>query len=428
MQIPDKAVVNPRVRTMLGTSLPALFVGVAAALILLIVVMVANALQHVLWQTLPMTFGLQGTHWAWTLGMLTLTGFAVGVVVRFIPGHAGPDPATVSLFGPPTPVAVLPGLALALVLALAGGVSLGPENPIIAIIVGLVVAAGGRLMPRIPVKDWVMLAAAGTIGAMFGTPVAAALLFSEMVAAAKSDRAFWDQLFAPLVAAGAGALTMSQFEAMSFNLPIEHYPHAATLPDIGIGMLIASAAILIGLVAVWLFPRLHRFFQTLRHPVLMLTLGGFLLGLLGIAGGPITMFKGLAEMKTLASTAGQYGVSALAMVVVVKLAALLISATCGFRGGRIFPMVFVGVAFGLLVHAAFPTVPVSLAVSCSVLGFMLVVTRDGWLSLFMAAVLIPGIELLPLLCVVILPAWLLITGKPEMQIRAAATAPPEPAP
>ncbi|HBU6421404.1 TPA: ion channel protein, partial [Klebsiella pneumoniae] len=48
------------------------------------------------------------------------------------------------------------------------------------------------------------------------------------------------------------------------------------------------------------------------------------------------------------------------------------------------------------------------------LGMVLVVTRDGWLSLFMAAVVVPDTTLLPLLCMVMLPAWLLLAGRPLM--------------
>ena len=42
---------------------------------------------------------------AWIIGILTLTGLAIGLVVTFVPGHAGPDPATVELVGPPLPLA-----------------------------------------------------------------------------------------------------------------------------------------------------------------------------------------------------------------------------------------------------------------------------------------------------------------------------------
>ncbi|STM10294.1 putative voltage gated chloride channel protein [Escherichia coli] len=45
-----------------------------------------------------------------------------------------------------------------------------------------------------------------------------------------------------------------------------------------------------------------------------------------------------------------------------------------------------------------PAVPAAITVSCAILGIVLVVTRDGWLSLFMAAVVVPNTTLLPLLC------------------------------
>ncbi|VDZ72349.1 putative voltage gated chloride channel protein [Atlantibacter hermannii] len=73
-----------------------------------------------------------------------------------------------------------------------------------------------------------------------------------------------------------------------------------------------------------------------------------------------------------------------------------------------------GVALGLMLHEHVEAVPAAVTVSCAVLGMVLVVTRDGWMSLFMAAVIVPDTQLLPLLCIVMLPAWLLLAGKPLM--------------
>ena len=112
--------------------------------------------------------------------------------MTFVPGHAGPDPATVELAGPPLPLSVLPSLAVALILALAGGVSLGPENPILGINIGLAAAIGLRVLPRVPGRAWSALAFAGTIGAMFGTPIGAALLLSESLN--ESGTRLWDRL------------------------------------------------------------------------------------------------------------------------------------------------------------------------------------------------------------------------------------------
>lgn len=175
-------------------------------------------------------------------------------------------------------------------------------------------------------------------------------------------------------------------------------------------------AIALGMIAVWLFPHMHRLFNTIQNPILRLGLGGFVLGLLALIGGEITLFKGLDEMKELAHSNQLFEMGPLLAITLTKLAALVVAAACGFRGGRIFPAVFVGVSLGLMLHQYAPDVPAAVTVSCAVMGMVLVVTRDGWLSLFMAAAVVPGLKLLPLLCIVMLPAWLMLAGKPLMQI------------
>jgi H+/Cl- antiporter ClcA len=111
----------------------------------------------------------------------------------------------------------------------------------------------------------------------------------------------------------------------------------------------------------------------------------------------------------------------LVLIVVVKLAALVIAAAAGFRGGRIFPGIFIGVAIGVLANALFPAVPVSLAVAAGVLGVILVIAKDGWLALFLAAAVSGDIATLPMLCIIVLPTWLLARSVPEMIVRPAET-------
>lgn len=402
---------HPRARTMLLLSLPALILGVASSLILLVIMKFASILQSILWQRLPGSLGIAADSPVWIMLTLTLTGVMVGLVIRYSTGHAGPDPATEPLIGAPISPAALPGLIVALVLGLAGGVSLGPEHPVMAVNIALAVALGRRFFPRISVLDWTILASAGTIGALFGTPVAAALIFSQTLSGS-NDTPLWDRLFAPLMAAAAGSLTTSLFFHPHFSLPVAHYTQMRIV-DIFSGAVVAAIAIAVGMIAVWCLPRLHALLHRLKNPVLLLGVGGFLLGILGVVGGPLTLFKGLDEMQQMAFSQ-TLGTTDFFMLAVIKLAALVIAAASGFRGGRIFPAVFIGVALGLMLHAHVEAVPAAITVSCAILGLVLVVTRDGWLSLFMAAVVVPDTTLLPLLCIVMLPAWLLLAGKPMM--------------
>ena len=402
---------HPRARTMLLLAIPALIIGVASSLVLIVVMKVASVLQTILWTALPVKLGISIDSPGWIVMMLTLTGIAVGLVIRYSPGHAGPDPALEPLIGEPIAPSALPGLIIALILGLAGGVSLGPEHPIMAVNIALAVFLGARLFPRVGALDWTILASAGTIGALFGTPVAAALIFSQTLSS-NQDVPLWDKLFAPLMAAAAGALTTSLFFNPHFSLPIPHYGQMQ-IADILSGAGVVAIAIALGMVAVWCLPRLHRLMHRLKHPVLILGTGGFILGALGAIGGTVTLFKGLDEMQQLAFSQ-VFSVSDYLLFALVKLAALVVAAACGFRGGRIFPAVFVGVALGLMLHEHVDAVPAAITVSCSILGLVLVVTRDAWLSLFMAAVVVPDTTLLPLLCIVMLPAWLLLAGKPIM--------------
>lgn len=401
-----------RARALMRLVVPAAVVGVVAALSLIALGVVADRVQDFLWDVVPGWFGLDGTEAVWIVIVLTAVGAVIGVLVVVVPGHAGPDPATQSLVSPPLPLPVLPGLALVVVIALGGGVSLGPENPIIAINVALAVAFGRRYGRTVPPPQWVGFAAAGTIGALFATPVGAALILSERPADSSAPGT-WDRLFAPLVAAATGSLTMFVLNRPVFAVAVPAYPgpewsHLLSAPAV------ALAGVGVGLVMLAVFPVLHGLFWRLPT-VAMLTCGGLLLGVLGAIGGTITLFKGLDEMQQLVLDDPSTG--RLVAIIAVKCGALVVAATCGFRGGKIFPATFIGVAIGLLAHELVKEVPLSLAVACGVLGVVLVVSHSGWLSLFMAATIVGDISLLPILCVALLPAWLLVTDRPEMELE-----------
>jgi H+/Cl- antiporter ClcA len=187
---------------------------------------------------------------------------------------------------------------------------------------------------------------------------------------------------------------------------------------------VVLAATGLGIAGAYAFPSLHGWFQSLRSPLLALSVGGLLLGVLGAIGGEITLFKGLDQMQELVAGLGGFSNGQLLLYAVVKLVALVIASTCGFRGGRIFPSVFVGVAVGCLAHGLVPSVPLGLAIGAGVLGMVLAVTRQGWLSLFMGVVIVGDLSLLPVLCVLVVPGWLLCTGRPPMLVQKPAAGVP----
>jgi len=345
--------------------------------------------------------------------MLLLTAVLVGLVVRFAPGHAGPDPATTGLVETPLPLRTLPGLGVALVLMLAGGVSLGPENPIMAINAALVVLFGSRVAKGTRAELWMSLSVAGTIGAMFGTPIAAALMFSELNA---GDRRvpLWVRLYPSLLAATTGALFMMKFTDLSFRLDLPHYTDLR-LRDIVVGTAIALLTAAIGVLAADVFTPLHRAFRRLGGSFLAILAGGVVLAVLGVIGGPITLFKGLEEMQQLPALLDQKPAAWFFGIAAVKLVALLVASASGFRGGRIFPATFVGVAVGFGVAALWSDVPVGLAVGCATVGIVVAATRSGWLSLFLAYAMVPDTLLLIPILVATAAAFLLVANRRELR-------------
>ncbi|HET8930444.1 MAG TPA: ion channel protein [Acidimicrobiales bacterium] len=398
---------------------PAAVVGVASALLLTALSLAADDVQHVLWTTLPQTFDIAGENRMWIFAVLAGVGVISGVVIAKVPGHAGPDPATQSLVSPPLPIWVLPGLAIVVVLGLGGGVSLGPENPIIAINVGLAVWAGRHFTRAGPPATWVGYAVAGTVGSLFSTPVAAALILTESETPDGAAMT-WDRMFAPLVAAGTGSITMTLLAQPKFAVSVPDY-HGPHWSDLVSAPAIAVVGGLVGSVMIVAFPHMHALFA--RLPVVWrLSAGGVVLGLLGAAGGSVTLFKGLDEMQDLVHL--DKANAWLMLIIVVKVAAVLVAATSGFRGGKIFPATFVGVAIGVLAHQVVPGVPEALAIAAAILGVLLAVSRSGWLSLFMAVVVVGDVALLPVLCLALLPAWLVVTDRADMELPPQQAAGP----
>jgi H+/Cl- antiporter ClcA len=397
-------------------SLPALLIGVLSGLSLWALESLAGLLEDTLWTKAPGALGIAADDPWWIFAVLTGTSIAVGLVVWLVPGHAGPDSATTELEPKALRLSVLPGLAIVLMLGLAGGVSLGPENPIIAINVSLAVALVARFAKAVPPALVGALAISATIGALFGTPVAAALVFTGVVSQFRAKGSLWDKLFLPLVAAGAGSIT-THFVGGGIPTMELGDPYGAPQPlDLLLGALIACLAAAFALVGVYLFPLVHRAFRALRHPMLYIVAGGVVLGLLGMLGGPVTLFKGLEQSAELLSHPDDYSPGELSVILLVKLAALVVAASAGFRGGRIFPAVFIGVAAGMLGGALLPALPFSLAVACGVLGVVLAIARDGWIALFVAVAIVGDITVLPMLCLIVLPAWLTVTWARQMLI------------
>jgi H+/Cl- antiporter ClcA len=247
----------------------------------------------------------------------------------------------------------------------------------------------------------------------------AALLLRE--AAVASPEPYWGCLFGPLVAASSGAFTTLVLGGGAFVLAIPAYAAPEAI-DLVAGSVIGVLAAIIGLVAVYAFAPSHRAFRcSARRCSASWRRDPRSTGRDRWPTQP--RGRGLDQMRQLVAQSGTESTGHLAYVAIVRMAAVVIASTAGFRGGRIFPSLFAGVALGLAVHAVDPGLPEALAIAASLVGLLLAVTRGGWLALFIGAVLVGEADILPVLCIALLPAWLIVSSRPEMIVRSGVMTP-----
>lgn len=325
----------------------AAMLGIPAALVGAGFLALVHSLEDLLWPRDP--------GWYLVLGLPVIGAALVYAARRLLPGDGGHEPIE-GLGMTPTPLKHVPGVALAAIGTLAFGAVLGPEAPVIALgsVVGVAFAAALRTDKR----GTGALSAAGSfsaISALFGGPLVAGMLMVE--GGVSMGAALIRTLLPGLVAAAVGYVVFvglgdwgglqSQGLAVP-NLPVYDGTHIYDL----------LLALAVGVVTALLISAVKRGASRLMAE------GPKRLGTAGLLLGGGLAIGSLAEIADLLGASSQdvlfsgqaavpvvVGESTAALVLVLlasKALAYAISLGCGFRGGPIFPAVFLGVAVASL--------------------------------------------------------------------------------
>ena len=333
-------------------------VGVPVAVVAYFFLKAVGETQHYVFATLPGEVGYGTEPVWWPLPWLALSGLLVALTIRYLPGTAGHKPAEGFQAGGAVAPVDLPGIIIAAFATLSLGVVLGPEAPLIAIGSGLGVLALHLARRGAPAQASAMLGAAGSFAAistLLGSPLAGAFLLME---AAGLGGALLGVVLVPgLLAAGIGALIFVGLDSWTgfgtFSLAIPNIPHFST-PDgaeflwaIAIGL---AAAVLGGAIR-----RLALLLQAIveRRMVLLMPFVGLAIGGLAILfqegsshSTSFVLFSGQNQLPSLIEGAAGWTLGALILLVVCKGLAYC-AALSSFRGGPVFPGMFIGAAGGL---------------------------------------------------------------------------------
>jgi H+/Cl- antiporter ClcA len=307
---------------------------------------------------LPNNLGFHGAPWWWPLPWLALSGVLVALAIRFLPGTGGHEPSEGFKSGAPVQPVELFGVIAAAVATLGLGVVLGPEAPLIAIGSGLGVLAVHLVKRDAPPMTAVVIGAAGSFAAiatLLGSPLVGAFLLMEMVGVGGATMEI--VLMPGLLAAGVGSLIFVGLNNLTgfgaFSLAV------SSIPDVGSPTGVEFVwAIAIGfgaaVIATGIF-KLARMLRPLveRRRLLLTPAAGLAVGALAIAFAELTgrsssevLFSGQDALSSLVQQAAGWSVGALLLLVVCKGFAYSISLS-SFRGGPIFPSMFIGAAGGI---------------------------------------------------------------------------------
>jgi H+/Cl- antiporter ClcA len=407
-----------RSRSYLGLLVLAAIIGVPVSAVAYFFLALVSKLQGWIFTSLPDGLGFHGEPLWWPVLPLVLAGVLVAATIRYLPGTGGHSPADgfKAGEGAPTP-AELPGVALAALATLSLGVVLGPEAPLIAIGGGLGVIAVRLVKRDAPARTSAVVAAAGSFAAistLLGSPLLGAFLLME---ASGLAGATLELVLVPgLLAAGVGSLIFLGLDAWTglgtFSLAIPNLPHVGT-PDIAefgwalaIGLLAALFGSGIRWLALLLRPHVERRIMLLT-PVAGLAIAGLAIAFAAATGKSSSevLFSGQSALGPLITHSAGYTVGALVLLLACKGLAYSTSLS-SFRGGPVFPSMFLGAAGGMAL-SHFAGLPLVTGVAMGIGAMCAVMLRLPMTSLLLATLLLSsdGLAVMPLVIVAVVVAY-----------------------
>jgi H+/Cl- antiporter ClcA len=361
----------------------------------------------------------------------------VAPAIRYLPGKGGHSPADGFKAGGAPSAGLLPGIVLAALATLCGGVVLGPEAPLIALGGGLALLAARLARRDLPAQGAAVAGAAGSFAAvstLLGSPVTGAFMLME--ASGLGGPMMGVVLLPGLLAAGVGSLIFVGLDTLTglgtFSLSLPGLPPFAR-PDIAefgwalvIGVAAAVAGTAIRRLALFLRPRVERRLLVLT-PAAGLVVGGLAVAYAYGTGKSTSdvLFSGQSQLDPLVTHAAGYSVGALLLLLACKGLAYGVSLS-SFRGGPIFPALFLGAAGGIAL-SHLPGLPLVPAIAMGIGAMCAVMLRLPLTSVLLAALLLfsDGLAVVPLVIVAVVVAYV---TEARLAPAPAATAPAAAAP
>ena len=388
--------------------------------------------RYLLFETLPAALGFTSAPGWWPLPFLAVGGLLTGAAIRYMPGRGGHSPVDGFQAGTPPKAAELPGVLLAAFASLCFGAVVGPEGPLIALGNGLAALAMRVRKHDATDKEIALVGAAGAFAAvafLLGSPIVGAFLMLEAVGLAGPRGKV--VLVPGLLCSGIGFLVAVGINSWTgigkASLKIADVPPYSH-PE-GIEFLWAVG---FGVGAAVLGSGIRRLGLTVRpyvecRPLILTPVAGLVVAALAMLYTQMTgkadsdvLFSGEESLPTLVRDAGSYTVGALVLLIVCKGLAYGISLG-SFRGGPVFPSIFIGGTAGIL-FSHLPGLPMTAGIAMGMGAMTAVMLRMPMTAVLLPSLLLgsDGIVAMPLVIVAVViayvaTAWLEPAGPPASE-------------
>ncbi|HUA12982.1 MAG TPA: chloride channel protein [Candidatus Sulfotelmatobacter sp.] len=345
----------------------------------------------------PNELGFHGTPTWWVILPLAFAAIFVSLTIKYLPGKGGHVPAEGFKAGGIVTPEQLFGVFFAALASIGLGAVIGPEAPLIALGSGLGYLSIKLIKKDVPQTGAAIVAATGSFAAistLVGSPLIGAFLLLE--AAGLSGDTTTIVLMPGLLAAGIGSLIFTGLNSLTglgaFSLAIPNLPRFSH-PDVKEllwAVVVGAITAVLGVVIMKFGLKIFKLVS--KRLVLATFIAGLLIAGLAIAYSYITghspndvLFSGQSSTPYFVSHAAEFSIGALLLLLLTKGVAYGLSLG-SFRGGPIFPSIFLGCVLGIAM-SHLPGLPLVPAIAMGMGGMIASVLRLPFSAALFAVIL-----------------------------------------
>jgi H+/Cl- antiporter ClcA len=289
-----------------------------------------------------------------------------------------------------------PSMILSSLLCIGSGGSLGPEAPLVQVI-GSSGTWFGKLF-RLKGEDLRSMSIAGMASgftAMFGAPLGGSLFALEILHHEHAVE-YYKAIMPAFVASCFSYIVFALITQLSLGT-LWTLPSYEMLDkfDFLYAVLFAIIATCLGWFFIFCTKFLKKLFEKLHVPIYIKTLiGGILLGII-VFYVPITRYFSHYELSKLLTS--DFSIQMLIAILFLKIIAISVTVTSGWRGGFIIPLFFTGATLGLIIHHFIPSISLSLTIVSCMAAINACVTRTPMSTTILLATLTGFSYFIPIL-------------------------------